>query len=45
MEKKTIIGFLTGTAIGAALGLAFAPKSGKEIWHRESGTFHGNCSS
>jgi len=31
MEKKTIMGFLAGTIIGTVLGLAFAPKSGKEI--------------
>ena len=30
MKKRTIISFLAGTAVGAALGLAFAPKSGKE---------------
>ena len=31
MKKGTIIGFLAGTAVGAVLGLTFAPKSGKEI--------------
>ena len=31
MKKGTIIGFLAGTAVGAALVLTFAPKSGKEI--------------
>ena len=31
MKKNTIIGFLAGTAVGAALGLIFAPKSGKEM--------------
>ena len=30
MKKKTIIGFLAGTVVGTALGVLFAPKSGKE---------------
>ena len=30
MKKKTIIGFLAGTVVGGALGVLFAPKSGKE---------------
>ena len=30
MKKKTMIGFLAGTAVGAGLGVLFAPKSGKE---------------
>ena len=30
-EKKAIVSFLAGTALGAALGVIFAPKAGKEI--------------
>ena len=30
MKKNTMIGFLAGTAVGAGLGVLFAPKSGKE---------------
>ena len=31
MEKKTFVSFLAGTIFGAALGIVFAPKSGKEM--------------